>query len=166
MKGLFGNKLKSWDSVDDFLRDSYKGTISVRYKGLAGQFCYYNVTNINPIIDEIIHKGGKRENIIINESAPDEFLTIQGELTRNEYGLYLFYSTKKGKMRDCLKNGLSSKGLKVNIMLKHYLTPNSYEDIMELLDLYPDHIIEFSTYNKCIGDCVGRNTLIWEVRKY
>jgi hypothetical protein len=26
--------------------------------------------------------------------------------------------------------------------------------------------IELSTYSKCLGDCNGRNTLIWEIRKY
>ena len=166
MKGAFGNKLKSWNNIDDFLKDSYKGSISVRYKGFPGQFCYYNIYDINPVIDEIIKNGGKKENIIINESAPDEFLTIQGEITRNENGLYIFYSTLKGKMRDCMKYAISSEGLKVKLMLEYYLTPSSYDDVMELLDLYPLHVIEFSTYSICLGDCVGRNTLIWEVRKY
>lgn len=166
LKGSFGNKIKSWDSVNSFQNDLYKGSVSVRYKGLPGQFCYYNVNNINLILRDIISKGGKKENVIINESAPDEHLTIQGELMRNELGLYLFYSTEKGKMRDCLKNGKSINGLRVKLLLEYYLSPSSYDDIMDLLDLYPDHVIEFSTYNKCLGDCTGRNTLIWEVRKY
>ncbi len=167
LKGLFGNKLKSWKSVDDFLKDDFKGSVSIRYKGsIPGQFCYYNVIDVETKVKEIIANGGEIDRIIINESAPDEYLTIQGELTRNENGLYLFYSTLKGKMRDCMTKAVSEKGLKVKLLLNRYLTPNSYDDIMDLLDLYPDHVIEFSTYSKCLGDCNGRNTLIWEVRKY
>lgn len=166
-QGLFGNKLRTWNSIDEFIESGYKGSVSIRYKGKsAGKFCYYNVTNIQTIIKDILDKGGSRDLIMINESAPDEYLTIQGEITRNEYGLYLYYSTLKGKMRDCMKYAISSEGLKVKLLLEHYLTPSSYDDIMDLLDKYPDHTIEFSTYSKCLGDCVGRNTIIWEVRSY
>ena len=168
-RGLFGNKLRSWDNLEDYRNDDYKGCVSIRYRGLIpGQFCYYNVNEneVEQIVDDIISKGGEKVRITINESAPDEFLTIQGELTRNECGLYLYYSTLKGKMRDCMKDAISTYGLQVKLMLQYYLTPSSYEDIMDLLDLYPEHVIEFSTYSKCLGDCKGRNTLIWEVRKY
>jgi len=37
---------------------------------------------------------------------------------------------------------------------------------MELLDLYPDHVIEFSAAEVFVGDRPGRNAVVWEVRKY
>lgn len=165
--GLYGNKLRTWDSVDEFKKSNYNGSVSLRYKGkLPGQFTYYNVIDVDEKLKEIISKGGRKENVVINESAPDEFLVIQGELIRNELGLHIFYSMLKGKMRDCMKSAVSASGLTVKLLLQSHLTPSSYDDLMELLDKYPDHVIEFSTYSICLGDCVGRNTIIWEVRNY
>ena len=69
-------------------------------------------------------------------------------------------------MRDCLKNGIQLNGLNVKMLLLKYIYPNSFNDIMELIDIYPEHVIEFSTYEMPLGDCINRNTVIWEVRQY
>ena len=166
-KGKLGNTIKTWGSLAEFKESLYVGEVTIRYKGLSGgQFCYYSVSDVDSVVSEIEGKGGGKEKIVINESAPDEFLTVQGELMRNTHGLYFFYSTKQGKMRDCLKSASSVFGLRAKIILQHYLTPSSYEDVMDLLDEYPDHVIELSAYSKCLGSRTGRNALIWEVRKY
>lgn len=51
-------------------------------------------------------------------------------------------------------------------LLKCHLNPNSYDDVAGLLDLYPDHVVEFSTTANCIGLLPHRNYVTWEVRKY
>jgi len=169
-KGLFGNKLKTWSSVNDYNESKHVGSVTVRYLGksnvLGGAYCKYNVTDVDSVINEFAKLGADRNLFIINESAPDDNLLIQGEITHDYNGYQLFYSLEKGKMRDCLKNGISVTGLQAKIIIQHYMFPNSFNDIIELIELYPNHVIEFSTYNHAIGDCHNRNTVIWEVRKY
>jgi len=166
--GLFGNKLRTWYGLDDFNNSNYTGYVTIRYSGDVGASNYtaYNVLRVNDKVKEFINNGADPKLLIINESAPDEKLLIQGEITKDINGYSLFYSLEKGKMRDCLQNGIQIYGLKVKLFLQNYLFTNSYNDIMELIDLYPDHIIEFSAYEMKLGDCRYRNTIIWEVRKY
>lgn len=166
-KGYFGNKLKTWYSFKEFLNDNYNEPVSIRYSGSnPGMYVVYNCTNPIQTIKEFISTGANENLFIINESAPDERLLIQGELMKDYNGYYLFYSLEKGKMRDCLKNGIHLSGLSVKLLLQQYLFPSSFDDIMDLLDLYPNHVIEFSAYELPLGDCQNRNTIIWEVRLY
>lgn len=166
-RGLYGNKLRIWDSINEYNTSDYNGEVSLRYSGNSGgMYCKYNVSDPELVISEFIKDGAEEHLIKINENAPDDNLLIQGEFTHTHLGYQLFYSIEKGKMRDCLKNGISISGISAKEMLRHYCNDNSFEDIMELINLYPLHVIEFSTYNMNLGDSKNRNTLIWEVRKY
>ncbi len=69
-------------------------------------------------------------------------------------------------MRPAMKNPDIATGLKAKIVLEQYLNPSDYDCIMELLDIYQDHIIEFSIFEKFVGNISHRNTIIWEVRNY
>jgi hypothetical protein len=70
-------------------------------------------------------------------------------------------------MRDALKKQrLDAYGIAANEMIKHYMTPSSYEDFKAIVDLYPEHVVELSIYSICLGNISGRNSIIWEVRKY
>lgn len=166
-RGLYGNKLRTWDNIHIFRESGYIGSVTIRYKGInGGSYCCYDCKDIEPEVKRFISEGADIELFTFNESAPDERLIIQGEFTHGTSGYQLFYSLKKGKMRDCLKEGISETGIKAKLIMQHLLSPNSFSDIMELIDIYPDHVIEFSTYNKSLGNCSQRNTIIWEVRKY
>ena len=166
-KGFFGNKLKIWSSVDEILEDSYSGTVSMRYNGGSKGFFYaYDVpiNKITEVEEKWIKEGAKKELIVFNENAPDNFLTIQGELMI-DYELYcLFYSTEKKKMNEAMKNGKHATCLTAKLILEHFLDPSSCSDIQALLDIFPDRVIEFSTYSIYLGDIPGRNTIIWDVR--
>lgn len=50
--------------------------------------------------------------------------------------------------------------------LKENLAPASYDDIIELLKIFPEDVIEFSCYEIFIGNLPHRNHIIWEVRGY
>lgn len=166
-RGLYGNKLRTWYSLNEYIKSGYNNTVTLRYSGVGGgMYCAYNIINPKLKIEEFVKQGANRDLFIINESAPDENLLIQGEITKDYRGYNLFFSLEKGKMRDCLKNGIQTNGLKSKIILQKYLFPNSYNDIMELIELYPNHIIEFSSYEFKLGDCQNRNTIIWEIRNY
>ena len=164
-QGAFGNKLLTWSSYEDLLKSKYVGTVSMRYKGKAGGGrSAYNVKieNIPEEMASWISQGAES-----NESAPDERLIFQGEIMRDLNFYHLMYSFEKTKMNVAMRNNpLTAKGLKVVTILKEYLSPNSYEDLMLLLDKYPNSVIEFSVYEMDLGCVPHRNTIIWECRNY
>lgn len=49
-------------------------------------------------------------------------------------------------------------------VLRAYLSPDSYADLRELLDLYPGHVVEFTACSREVGKIPGRNAVVWEVR--
>ncbi len=51
-------------------------------------------------------------------------------------------------------------------LLRSVLNPNSYDDLGELLDRYPGHVVELSALEVCYGTCENRNAIVWEVRAY
>ena len=103
-----------------------------------------------------------------NQSMPDEHLLIQGEIMDGVGGgLELTYSTIKKPMNLALvEEELFIKGLTTKILLQQNLSPSSYSDMVALLDIFPDSIIEFSSYDIPVGNLKGRNTIIWGVRNY
>lgn len=91
---------------------------------------------------------------------------FNAELMRNELGLYLVYKIGLMWMKPAMKNPDIATGLKAKIILKEYLLPSDYDDLISLLDLYENHIIEFSIFDGCVGIIPYRTMIIWEVRAY
>lgn len=168
-KGCFGNKLRTW-SLEEYLNNDFTGTVVLRYAGTGGggKAAYHLSRNEVPnVVAEWESEGLSRSRIKVNESAPDSLLTVQGEVMRSEEGLSLRYSRMKAPMRKALaEQPEHARGLSAVLLLRHTLNPSSFEDIMELLDLYDGAVVEFSAFSVNLGDCRGRNALVWEVRHY
>ena len=168
--GAFGNKLRTWDSMEDLLLSGYTGSVTARYVGdSGGGLAHYRIpVNKVPLFEqECRDRGLEVGRIRYNESAPDDRLLIQGEVMRDHRGLVLRYSRLKTMMRKALSEDTNhAQGITAQFLLKAYLTWLSYNDIMELLDQYEGHVVEFSAYEMLVGDCRGRNTVVWEVRAY
>jgi hypothetical protein len=177
-KNLFGNKALAWNSYKEILDSSWRGNICIRSKiGFARKKVRYNVPRekIAEIIKEFEEEGIKKESITFNQSMPDDFILIQGEVSSSDFNINEENSSplrmRYSLIRKPMLLALAEKdeevyGLKVLEILRHFLWENSYNNIMELLEEYPEHVIEFSAYNKEVGDIKGRNAVIWEVRKY
>lgn len=169
--GFLGNTLRTWSSIEELKDSGYSGTVSMRYNGIGGGArCAYNIP-VNCIDKECnmwTSCGYDIKLISFNESAPDDKMLIQGEFYNTGFApYYLYYSTLPMKMRNALKEGgRTSCGLHTKVMLQHLMTPSSLEDFYLLDELYPEHVIEFGTYSINLGCISGRNTIIWEVRKY
>lgn len=168
--GFFGNKVRTWDSIDELKKSRYKGKVSLRSRKKIGWGkAVYNlsVEDAEKKILDLNSLGVMEESITINESPPDDRLIFQGELTRNEKGLYILYSEEKMGMNDALKKRQKNVfGLKAEMMLRTFFFPGSLEHIYELLELFPEDIIEFSCYEINVGIIEPRNVIIWEVRNY
>lgn len=170
-QGAFGNKLRTWDSVEDLLLSSYTGSVTARYLGdSGGGLAHYRIPVeevLGWMVDEVKSKGLDPTKVRFNESAPDDRLVIQGEVMRTHKGLVLRYSRMKTMMRKALAEDTNhAYGLEAKLILKSDLMPASYYDIMCLMEQYQDAVIEFSTYEMPVGNGRARNTAIWEVRHY
>ena len=169
-RGSFGNTLRLWGSLDEIIEQGYEGFLTARVKrATGGGFVKYNVKGPKEALEVQnlwISQGISLPDIYFNESAPDEILVTQGEIMRSKDYYDLFYCEEKMKMRDAMRIGKSMCGVLAHIYIKTVMTPNSYNDLMELFEIYPHSVIEFSVYEQCLGKLNGRNTLIWEVRNY
>lgn len=57
-------------------------------------------------------------------------------------------------------------GLSARLLLKRHLNANSYDDVFKLLEKYPDHVLELSATDRCLGILPHRNAIHWELRAY
>jgi hypothetical protein len=109
--------------------------------------------NISPMIDQW---AKLRAEVMLNRFGP--------------FGLQVHYADGydpdnpwRGSFQ---KYGRTVSGLVATHLLRKYLWPSDYEDLMLLLDRYPDHVVELSACSRAVGVVPRRNTVIWEVRKY
>lgn len=166
-QGLLGNTLRSWTDV----RDTYR--CGVAYFGLrqiaaggGGDHVIVAACDLPFMAD---HWTARGKRFIIEEAAPDEDVQLQGEIGRTYHGWIGRLGVQtKSRMRDAADRGLLKDlfGLKVVTLLEHFVDPSSLDDMRDLLDQYPDAIIEFASYPYNLGKIPRRNTLIWEVRNY
>lgn len=167
----FGNRIRMWPDLSSLLADGYRGKVTVRSK-VPGGFCQYGVQFID--VERVVrylacisHLG--EGDFAMNESAPDALLLWQGELLHHGPlgGYYIYGSPARLPMRQALKeSGTEHRGLAALGRLKAYCNANGYDMLMELLDLYPDAVVEFSAYGKNVGVLPNNNVIVWELREY
>ena len=71
-----------------------------------------------------------------------------------------------GSWRTHMKAPRLWEGSAARSLLRHVLNPNSYEDLMVLVENYPNHVCELSALDVCFGTVPNRNAVVWEVRRY
>lgn len=57
-------------------------------------------------------------------------------------------------------------GTAARLVLAKHLNANSRDDLGALLSRCPDHIVELSALDRCLGTVPHRNAVVWEVRAY
>lgn len=127
---------------------------NVKRKDLKNTFTVFKGQGLDP------------SRIVINESAPDDRLLLQGECVYEPGGIYLRGSFERTNMRKAMENAWVRTGLEAAELLRQLATPASYDMLRELMDEYQNHVIEFGIYDCLLGTMPGHNTVIWEVRKY
>lgn len=155
--GKLGNHVQSWTSIDEWRASGYKGEVGIRDTVPGGTFIPYVAPADVP--------AKAFPGCILNAMQRDEHIILQGEVTEQPE-LYLQCSRVRLPMRQALRTSEHHYGAVARLMLRSCMDPDSYEELMWLLDEYPQHSIEFSVYNVCVGIVPHRNTIIWEVRKY
>ena len=168
--GFFGNKALTWNSYQEIIDSGWENSVCIRSaKGMQRTNVRYDVplSEVRREIEALKQQGIQEENLVFNQSMPNDKLIIQGELMISTSGLYLHHSNIKKPMNLALaEKSHHSYGLEAKMLLDKNLFPSSLSDIQALLELFPDSIIEFSSYSIPVGNIPGRNTVIWEVRNY
>jgi hypothetical protein len=174
--GAFGNKLRAWRTVEEWRDSGFAGRVVLRMVEGGKGPCRYNLLpdEVESVVHDWITMGITSDQIMVNEAAPDHDVILQGEYLNDIYALdgkvgwgYFRYSRHRSQMRDALAAASEvSHGLRSDLLLKLAMTPSSYDDWNGLIERYPGHVLEVSIYDRCLGDIPGRNSLVWEVRRY
>lgn len=172
----FGNRSPTWNTLKEFLKAKVHKEALVHIRNrIAGAPTWYNIK-----ADEVenyvlvLTSNQTWEKEIYQETdfyyslmAPTDRTVIQGEVQQSCQHLDLYYSTVKKPMRASLiEGGKQVYGLLAKTILDYYLDSPSLEHVNYLLNAYPNHVIEFSTYSIAWGTIPNRRTVIWEVRAY
>lgn len=169
--GVFGTRLRAWRTFEQWHSSGFVGLTVIRILRPASHWCIYNL-DVNQTVetyqDLIENKQINPLLITFNEAAPYNRVILQGEMSLS--GLcpyYLAYSTVKAQMRDALASNTRylSGPLSLKIV-KDLMTGSSQDDFDMVVERWPEHVVEFSIYECCVGDKPDRNTLVWEVRRY
>lgn len=168
---LFGNQLRIWPTLYDAIKDNYFGPFGIRISKGHNRFfaCGLSYAEVQGRLRVLSQETSVSwDDLIVQESAPHNCICLQGEVIDSDIspGIVLTYSTIKDHMRAAMVSPKTAHGLKAINLLKANLTPSSYDDMRELLELYPGHVVEFTSFDHPIGEFKGRNTVIWEVRRY
>lgn len=159
-KGLLGNTAKIYNSLNEIPKNEI---LSMRYNQ-AGNIskCDPNMTK-----DKLINRNIDLSEVTICQQ-PQQYANclLNGEITKNHFGLDLRYKIGNMWMRPAMKIADRATGLFAQKILDTYLTSSDYDCLMDLLDIYEGHIIEFTVFDNYVGTIPNRNTIIWEVRKY
>lgn len=163
--GVLGNTLRTWDTLDEYLDSGFQGRTSLRCRKPGITF-RHGMTHEEAVRQSrVCFEGCLPEDFIFCEAAPDWECTFQGEVQWGLHGLDLSWSTEKVNCREAMKRARTASGVEAATLLRHYLDPEDYDDIMALLDLYDGHVVEFSTFQNSLGQ-LHRRMVVWECRLY
>lgn len=182
-RGMFGNRQEIYpieDSEDWMclcsrnlpMRGAPHPLWALRYKepGHRQWSCYdLPPESVWPTYCDYVAEGADPNKFNLTPMMPDHLIVVQGEVQRNaQFGWCFRVSKEKRPMNVALGNFQVEHhfGPGYWLYLKQIMTDQDYEDINELLESFPNAVIEFSVYNRVVGDCPNRKTIIWEVRNY
>lgn len=168
--GAFGNTMQLWDTLEAFLTSRFQGNIGIRYKETkGGGFWVPNVPwdKVAEATRQLVAQGAKRELIFYTEMCDHARSVVSGEVARFETGyLDLTYSRLLLPLREAIAaDPHYVHGIVAVVTLKHLVGEEWYDWFMHLLDEYPGHVVEFSTFERPLG-ILGEYTVVWEVRQY
>lgn len=166
----FGNASPTWYNWQSWIDDNgckHGDLFHIRNRTAGGK-TWYDVPyyQLGEVWAEACREYGP-EGLYISAMAPTEKTIFQGEIQRGLWSYDLTYSLLPRTMREALaEKAYYTQGTLASFLLNYFLCPRSHEWLLYLLDEYPEHVVEFSTYSVEWGSVPGFNTVFWEVRKY
>ena len=166
-KSEFGNRSPTWDTVLEFLLSGVGANPNKRFhlrNKVAGGETYYNV---DWEFVNWFYRTNDESDYYVSEMAPHHHNLIQGEVALLPEITLRYSSAPDVPTREALAIGEKHQsGIIALLTLKYYLCPNSYDWLHVLLERYPGHVVEFSSFSCNWGTLPHYNTVFWEVRRY
>jgi hypothetical protein len=179
--GLYGNKLRQWDSPDAAEADGFDGMLMVRSVRPGDPYCksYLTVEEARAhIADACRATGVPASTYYVGEMISREVdakRPFQGEVFLSPAGITLNYTTEPGPMRIAMAAGMKhAEGLEARMLLVANLDATAYDRIMAMLEEYDEvvdghgstasHVVEFSMFQDAVGDDPWTRCVVWEVR--
>ncbi len=170
-QGEFGNRSPTWDTFEEWCLAHLGGDKLEKFhirNRIVGAMTWYDVCKYE-MADRwaVATKHFEPSQLYISAMCPTERTIFQGEVMRSNRSLELHYSTIKKPMRDALRERSKSvSGIIAVLTLRELMPTKDHEWLMQLLDRYEDHVVEFTTLEVEWGTVPGYHTLYWECRKY
>lgn len=173
--GEFGNTLPRWFDFAKWRADP-NGYPTMPLWGIqsatkAGDPRARLNTPRDEVMDYLMHTGLWQDGYCISPMI-HQFATpmFEGDVYDHpELGLLVSGNVAPivpGSWRTHMKHPRLWKHAAALAMLRQVMNPNSFDDLMELRDSYPNHVYEFTALDRCYGTCPHRNCVFWEVRRY
>lgn len=165
-EGRFGNCMPVYTTLVAAMASPHDW-IGVRSLNVGDPVRLYHVWRPTLQVALAAKNAHRRTDLIFSQADnPDCERKIQGELTRNHLGLHFKYTHRQEAMRIALElDSHWASGFVAKRLLERYVDPAGIDNLKELLDKWPDHVIEFTEYAVPVGTHPA-TTLIWEVRRY
>jgi len=167
--GTFGNRPVYFPTVDSYLQSDFAGFVGIRNRVPGSPFCDCRPHCREATIEKLLRwnrVGLDWSTVTLSEAAPHETQTINAEVMRDHTGLQVHWSNVRKVMREALAEcAWLWCGLRAAELLRHHLDAPSHDNLMDLLDRYPDHVIELTVFTRSVG-VLGWNTIFWAVRWY
>lgn len=168
----FGNRGPIWFDYESWARECYATAreldAEARYMIRSmkpGGFNQADLMAHEVVAHWYAHSG--KEPLSISLMCPHHRQTINGELQADHRGLCLYYSHVKKPMRPSLaEGGRQVYGAAAAAVLQQEVWPADRDWLMELLDRYPGHVVEFTAFRVYWGIHPRSKCSIWEVRAY
>lgn len=164
-QGRLGNTVRHYPNLQSLIDDKTVEFVGCRCLQVNQPWMLYCCRK-EKLLEGLRERKYTGEGLEFYESPPDTYRRIQGELLRGPGGLHFRYTFVPGPMRLALRQEeRNTSGLAAQHLLQGYTEPACYDWLMELLDTYPDHVVEFTSYTIPVGTLL-QPWLIWEVRYY
>ena len=168
--GTFGNRFRIWNTAEEMLEavdNGFDWLVGLRCVGQPGLPYVHHLEPAQAIRLSIPLQETYQCGIRFYEASPDQFITIQGEITDYPHGYGVEWSHQKTHMREALSlQRFCDFSPRIPAIIRHHFNEPSYNDLIYLFDTYPNCTIEFTCYEILVGDLPGRNTVILECRHY
>jgi hypothetical protein len=178
-RGLLGNYLPTW-GWDEFLESGIDGSFGFRHRTSAGSPLFRRGFDRRGIIsyvrDLLLKRKINVRDILISQDTQlyDDARQLQGEVARADprlgSGMVLTYSGSLNTSLTCREEVRQSRiitlvGLRAKMLLQEFMDWPSYDFLQEVLERYPDAVVEFTTFSRSVG-ILNWNCIFWEVRNY
>lgn len=164
--GVLGNSIRVWDQIADVAHVSHVGFREMAVAG-GGEATIVPFALASATYQQWKSRGLR---FVMDEACPNDLTTLCGEVARvpglvmqGRLAIEPRCSMRQANERGQLRN---LTGAQIRRVVDCYMDPSSQDDLDQLLDLYPDAVVEFSCFTKDVGLLPHRNTIFWEVRNY